>query len=168
MTMMAVKEGVFRAYAPIDNRGRRKRRGEFMPVSTASTFATARVPVMRDETEITFPTPIARSAELDGVSELRVQYDGNSSGKTTLVMSGTLDLSTVLPFRDAVFTAIGAKPPHLVVDMTRIKNVDVAGISALVTAGRVAKLMKVSFSVLPSSSLKVLMEETRMSLDVSP
>jgi anti-anti-sigma factor len=158
----------FRAPAQSDNRGRRKRRGEFMPVgATYAESAGVRVPLLRDESKVVFATASARpTEEAADPAELRVQYTDNGDGKTTLMVSGTLDLSTVLPFRDAVFTAIGQKPIHLVVDVVRVSALDVAGISALVTASRVANLMKVPLSVSPSPSLKALLEETGIRLNV--
>ena len=169
MTLMTVKDGIFRAFAQSDNRGRRKRRGEFLPVGSPTTeFTGTRIPVLRDEGEVIFPSPSARSAsDSDAIAELRVQQEDSGDFKTTLRISGTLDLATVLPFRDAVFTAIGAKPLMLVVDVTRVRDIDTAGISALVTAGRVARLMKVPFSVTPSPSLRTLLEETGICRTVS-
>ncbi len=158
MTMMAVRDGVFRAHIQSDNRGRRKRRGEFTPVG---------IPVLRDDAKVVSPVSAAvrTTEETAAPAELRAQYTDNGDGKTTLMVSGTLDLSTVLPFRDAVFTAIGNKPMHLMVDVVRVSTLDVAGISALVTASRVANLMNVPFSVSASPSLKQLLEETGICLN---
>ena len=169
MTLMTVKDGIFRAFAQSDNRGRRKRRGEFLPIgSPTSEFTGTRIPVLRDEGEAIFPSPSALAvSEPNAVAELRIQQEDNGDFKTTLRISGTLDLATVLPFRDAVFTAIGAKPLLLVVDVSRVRDIDTAGISALVTAGRVAQLMKVPFSVTPSLTLRTLLEETGICRTVS-
>ena len=169
MTLMPVKDGIFRAFAQSDNRGRRKRRGEFFPVGVSATeFTGTRIPVLRDEGDVVFPAPSARSiSESEGRAELRVRQEDNGDARTTLWISGTLDLATVLPFRDAVFTAIGAKPLALVLDVTRVRDIDTVGIFALVTAGRVARLMKVAFSVTPSPSLRTLLEETGICRTVS-
>ena len=149
MTLMAVNEGVFRAQALTDNRGARKRRGTFLPVSSEHA-------------------ELSSGCSKDGRdapdTELRLQYRDNSPGCLTLVVAGTLDVSTVLPFRDAVFTAIGKKPLNLVIDVTRLLDADISGISSLVTAGRVARLMKVPFSVSPSPFLKALLEDTGICL----
>jgi anti-anti-sigma regulatory factor len=165
MTLMAVKEGVFRAYAQSDTRGRRKRRGEFVPVGTAyPEVSDVRPSARQDVPHVDVPPSAVEDVESDSRSELRVQYRDGGSGSVTLLVSGILDLSTVLPFRDAVFTAIGNRPRRLVVDVAQLGDADVAGISALVTAGRVARLMNVPFFVAPSPSLKSLLEETGICL----
>ncbi len=152
MTMMAVKEGVFRACLPAENRGVRKRRGELMPIARE-------LPVTSSAHRL--------DGEIEPEAELRVQYSDGATGRMTLRVSGTLDLSTVLAFRDAVFTAIGKKPLDLFVDVTGLRDADISGISALVTAGRVARLMKVPFAVSPSPFLKPLLEDAGICLTSS-
>jgi anti-anti-sigma regulatory factor len=149
MTLMAVNEGVFRAQALTDNRGLRKRRGEFLPVTSE---------------HIEFSAGCSKDGRDEPEAELRLQYTDNSPGCLTLVVAGTLNVTTVLPFRDAVFTAIGKKPLNLVIDVTSLRDADISGISSLVTAGRVAQLMKVPFSVSPSPFLKALLEDTGIRL----
>ncbi|MES2464876.1 MAG: STAS domain-containing protein [Armatimonadota bacterium] len=160
MTLTAVKEGVFRAHAPSDSRGRRKRRGEFVPLGSAyAVFAHSQGTLAPAQASVP-SLPKDACAELEALPELRVHQDTDGSGRVTLQVSGILDISTVLPFRDTVFTAIGNKPLHLTVDATRLRDMDVAGVSALVTARRVAQLMKVPFTVMPSPSLEALLEDT--------
>lgn len=168
MTSVAVKEGVFRAHAQTDSRGRRKQRGEFLPAGTVSPeLPSTRRPISGDTACVVPAFSTAPASESNAPAELHVQVEDNGSEGITLHVSGTLDLSTVLPFRDSVFTAIGNRPPLLVLDITRLNQVDVAGISALVTTGRVARLMNVPFSVSPSPSLKSLLQETGLYRTVS-
>lgn len=72
-------------------------------------------------------------------------------GGVALRFKGRLDMNTVLAFRDAVFTAIGERPQWLLLDLTRITQLEPAGISNLVTAARVAGLthIPVHFAVPP-------------------
>ncbi|MBC8103157.1 MAG: STAS domain-containing protein [Cytophagales bacterium] len=160
MTMIMVNDGIFRASPRSDGRGRRKRRGEFLPVhgplaESGSIRSAASPERPTPETPRSAPNPASEG----GLSELRLQQERE---KDTLVLrvSGALDLSTILPFRDAVFTAIGQKPGALVIDLTNIQELDIAAISSLVTAGRVAGLMKVPFSIIPSAQFHTLLSET--------
>lgn len=164
MTMLMVNEGIYRA-ARRTGRGRRKRRGEFVPVDSLasctlpSLSGVSSVPTGRTTSALqseTTPVPA-------GMAELRVSEEHDASGRVALRMRGTLDLATVLPFRDAVFTAIGKRPTSLLLDLTRVENVDIAGISTLVTVGRVARLLHVSFFVAPSASLRATLESTGIS-----
>ena len=78
----------------------------------------------------------------------------------TLHISGTVDLSTVLRLRDVAFTAIGARPRVLCLDLRAISHTEIAGINTLITISRVARLVHVSCLALPSAALREILMET--------
>ena len=81
-------------------------------------------------------------------------------GCLTLHLRGQLDLTTVLTFRDMVFSAMGEGHEALVLDLTDIMVLDSAGISALVTASRVAKMVGRGLRLIPSPRFEALLIET--------
>jgi|GEM_PF-5536771 Anti-anti-sigma regulatory factor (antagonist of anti-sigma factor) len=79
----------------------------------------------------------------------------------TLVRArGELDISTVLPFREAAFAAIGQHPERLVLELSEVREIDSAGITSLVTIVRVAHLVNVPVGIIPSPMLRDLLDTT--------
>ena len=81
----------------------------------------------------------------------------------TLRIQGQLDLNTVLTFRDAVFSAMGERPEQLILDLSGIRTIDSAGISALITVCRVSSLVRTDTQIVPSAKHVSLLAE--MGLD---
>ncbi len=77
-------------------------------------------------------------------------------------VAGDLDISTVLPFRDAAFTAIGSRPPLLLLDLVALGHLDITGLNTLLSIGRVGKLMKVPVRVIPGEKIARLFTATRL------
>ena len=73
---------------------------------------------------------------------------------------GELDLSTVLPFREAVFAVLGARPPSLLLELTGVSAIDSTGVSTLLTIVRVADMVRIPVRVLPSGTLRSVLEVT--------
>ena len=69
---------------------------------------------------------------------------------------GDLDLTTVLPFRDAAFTLIGTRPHRLVLDLTCLEHLDITGLESLLTVGRVGRMVCVPVTVLPNERVRRL------------
>lgn len=143
-----VQEGIFRT-TRATGRGRRRRRGEFVPVGAVLA-----------ETETREASEAASSPAADAIAELRVSEEHDDSGLVALRMRGTLELATILPFRDAAFSAIGRRPSGLVLDLKRVETIDDAGIASLVTTVRVARMLNVPFFVAPSPALRDTLEAT--------
>ena len=78
----------------------------------------------------------------------------------TLHVTGQLDLNTVLTFRDAIFSAMGEQPEQLTLDLTDLRALDSAGISALVTVARVAGLVRTDLTLVPAPRFRELLIET--------
>lgn len=87
--------------------------------------------------------------------------DHNVEARGVLLrLEGRLDFHTVLALRDAAFTAIGARPPHLCLDLALLPLPDASGVQSLVTIARVARLVDVQFTLIASDSLAVLLRDT--------
>ena len=68
--------------------------------------------------------------------------------RIVLHTEGVVDMTTLLVLRDAAFTAIGARPRVLCLDLTPARGqLDIAAINTLVTIGRVARLVDVHLTV---------------------
>jgi anti-sigma B factor antagonist len=92
---------------------------------------------------------------------LTVTTENRADESLTIVYAvGDLDLATVLPFRDAAFTAIGHKPKRLILDMSGLDRLDITGLNTLLTVGRVARLVKIAVTVRPSPRLRALLQVT--------
>jgi anti-anti-sigma factor len=94
---------------------------------------------------------------------LSVERETAVDGTLILHVYGLLDLTTILPFRDALFTALGERPAHIELDLTGIRGFDAAGVSTLTTVMRVAATVRVPIQIVPSPELRDLLEETRLS-----
>ena len=77
-----------------------------------------------------------------------------------------LDLSTVLPFREAVFAVLGARPSSLLLELSGVSTIDSTGVSALLTIVRVAGMVNVPVRVIPSGALRTVLEATGLHLQV--
>jgi anti-anti-sigma factor len=77
-----------------------------------------------------------------------------------LHLNGQLDGTTALTFRDIVFTAMGERPLTLVLDLTGISVLDAAGVTALVTASRVSRLVRQDLGIRPSPRIARMLTET--------
>ena len=80
----------------------------------------------------------------------------DKDGAIVITGKGDLDLSTILPFRDAAFSALGQRPPLLVLDMTHLNRLDITGLNTLLTIGRVARLVHVSIRLIPGERIRTL------------
>jgi len=150
-TLLRVNEGVFRA-APAGGRGRKRRRGEFTTITDCNSAGLpAEFPTTNENrgADVGFPTESV---------ELRVSEEHDSDSRITLRMRGTLELATVLPFREAVFAALGQHPTSLILDLHGVDVVDTAGISALVTVSRVARLLSVPCNICAAPGCYTAME----------
>lgn len=78
----------------------------------------------------------------------------------TLYVRGQLDLNSVLTFRDAVFAAMGDRPEQLTIDISALRDLDSAGVSALVTVARVASLVRTDLRLVPTPRFRSLLVET--------
>ena len=78
----------------------------------------------------------------------------------TLLVRGQLDAGSVLTFRDVVFSALGERPERLIVDLSELRDLDGAGISALVTVARVAEHVRTELCLAPSPRFRALLIET--------
>jgi len=150
-TLLRVNEGVFRA-APAGGRGRKRRRGEFTSIND---FDSSGVSV---EFCVPHESHGGETGKPADAVELRVSEEHDSDSRITLRMRGTLELATVLPFREAVFAALGQHPATLILDLHGVDVVDTAGISALVTVSRVAKLLSVPCSISTAPGCYTAME----------
>jgi anti-anti-sigma factor len=81
-------------------------------------------------------------------------------GYLTLHLCGQLDLTTVLTFRDMVFSAMGEGHEALILDLSEISILDNAGISALVTVNRVAELIGRGLRIIPSPRFESVLNDT--------
>jgi hypothetical protein len=89
-----------------------------------------------------------------GSLEVRVDEVG---GATILRIHGALDPESVLVLRDIAFTAIGARPDELCVDIELVNlPLGKVAMETLVTISRVARLVNVRYSVIVSPSLESL------------
>jgi len=104
---------------------------------------------------------VEEAAEDSGGSALSISRL-DEDGIMTLTLAGTLDLSSLLRVRDEAFTAIGERPRLLCMDLTKVDGIEIAAIQALVTIGRVARLVHVGFHVRPSPTLRDLILSTGM------
>lgn len=77
-----------------------------------------------------------------------------------LHLRGVIDGSTILAFRDAMFTAIGRQPEMLRLHMTGITDISDIGVNHLLTAARVAAIMHVKLDVIVVGAIKMMMEES--------
>ena len=77
-----------------------------------------------------------------------------------LYMRGVIDGSTILAFRDAMFTAIGHQPEILRLHLTGITDISDIGVNHLLTTARVAAIMHVKLDVVLVGALKTMMEES--------
>lgn len=77
-----------------------------------------------------------------------------------LILRGSLDLASVLAFRETAFTVLGARPPRFYIDLSALPLPDISGLNALVTIARVARLVDVRLCLVVSCPLKRLMEQT--------
>jgi len=122
-----------------------------------------RLPItLDDEEDIAATRPfykrrslVAPQPYLTVSSEKRV-----SDGAAVIRVIGDLDLATILPFRDAAFTAIGLHPPLLLLDMSSLGRLDITGLNTLLTVGRVAQMVKVPVKVRASERLLSLLQTT--------
>jgi anti-anti-sigma factor len=116
------------------------------------------------------PRPaVRRKRPLAEVPEemLSVQEERRGS-EIVLQVFGQLDLVTVIPFRDAVFEAIGEKPKSVTLDLTGMHTIESQGISALITLSRVAQMMKVKLAVKMPESLQEWVQESRLERLLQP
>jgi ABC-type transporter Mla MlaB component len=113
--------------------------------------------------------PIRRKRPLAEVPEemLSVREEKGEDG-IYLSAYGQLDLVTVIPFRDAVFEAIGEKPRYVALDLSEMRTIEAPGISALVTLARVAQMMKVEFTVQMPESLQEWVTESGLERLLQP
>lgn len=66
----------------------------------------------------------------------------------------------MITFRDAAFSAIGARPSVLLLDLTDAPFVDTTGLETLVTVARVGRMVAVSVRILPSPHLRHVLRVT--------
>lgn len=59
-----------------------------------------------------------------------------------------------------MFSALGERPSRLVVDLSEVGLVEASGISSLVTLARVAALVQVELSLIPSLAFSQTMNDT--------
>ena len=100
--------------------------------------------------------------------EMLLVHEERHGADICLQVYGQLDLVTVIPFRDAVFEAIGEKPKMVRLDLTAARTIDAPGISALVTLARVAQMMKVKFTVQMPQSLEEWTKESGLERLLQP
>jgi anti-anti-sigma factor len=115
-----------------------------------------------DEEDIAATRPFYRRRSL-AISQpyLKVEpSERNAGGAQIIRLVGDLDLSTVLPFRDAAFTAIGTRPPRLVVDLTDLDRIDITGLNTLLTVVRVGRLVHVPVYINPSERIRAIFTAT--------
>lgn len=111
-----------------------------------------------------------RKAELLALPNAQVLRIRREDGEelSTLFLSGSLVLAHLLTLRDEAFTAIGARPKRLVVDLRSVVTVEIAAISTLVTIARVAAMVEVDFNIVPSRALRPMLEETGLTRLLPP
>jgi anti-anti-sigma factor len=80
--------------------------------------------------------------------------------RLTLRLEGDLDLDSISAFRDQAFTAIGERPGVLLLDLSGVPFVDTAGLAALVTVARVARMVRVGVGVIPAPHLRRVLHLT--------
>lgn len=85
---------------------------------------------------------------------------GAGPDRLTLCLEGDLDLDSISRFRDRAFTAIGERPGVLLLDLSRVPFVDTAGLAALVTVARVARMVSVGVGVIPAPHLRRVLHLT--------
>jgi ABC-type transporter Mla MlaB component len=146
MTLLTATDGVFRTERRT-GRGRRKRRGEFVPAEAAAA-------------DVDSSSGFGTSGRPAGFAEIGIAQEPRPGGCVAMRIRGTIDLATVLPFREAVFTVIGSRPTNLVLDLRGIAGVDISGVTAIVAAVRVASLVNVPVRILPSACLHALLSDT--------
>ena len=151
-----IRDGVYRSVRKI-GKGRHGCCGEFV-ACTVTSSSLAPISSLPGTTMPEAPVLIA---------ELRIAEEMCGGGVLILRIQGQLDVATVLSFRDAAFTAIGRRPKALMLDLRQLEETDINGISALITVCRVARLMKTRLYVLPSPSLRAMMERIGVSHQVN-
>jgi len=82
---------------------------------------------------------------------------GENGDEAVIIVSGDLDLANVLEFRDVAFSAIGQKPALLFLDLSSVTFVDTAGLSALLTVVRVARMIGARARLNPSPRVRRLL-----------
>lgn len=95
-------------------------------------------------------------------SMFSVRRDIAEDGALVLRTRGRLDVLTALPFRDAVFGALGERPSLLEINLEEINLLEAAGINSLLTVIRVARLVGVPYRVRASGAITRLLETTRL------
>lgn len=85
-----------------------------------------------------------------------------SPEQTTICVEGDLDSTRIARFRETAFSAIGARPKRLLLDLRTVPFVDTAGLATLVTVARVALRVQVAVAVQPSPHLRHVIEVTRL------
>ena len=87
-----------------------------------------------------------RGLALPSVLEIREDHCGDA---VVLRLEGVLDTVTVVELRDTAFTAIGARPAEVCLDLNLVLTpLSQLAMETLVTICRVANMVKVRFSVL--------------------
>jgi ABC-type transporter Mla MlaB component len=98
---------------------------------------------------------------------LRIRRE-DGPDEITLHLSGSLVLAHLLTLRDEAFTALGARPKRLVIDLRSVATTEIAAISTLVTIARVAGMVRVPFNIIPSRGLRPMLEETGLTRLLPP
>ncbi len=106
--------------------------------------------------------PIPAASDVSCVSKLSVSKTV-CDRQTTLHFVGALNAVTLSQVRDEAFTAIGARPPHLCIDLTDAESPDPAALDSLVTIASVARMMGVTFCVRVPAPLMCLLEASHLS-----
>jgi anti-sigma B factor antagonist len=84
---------------------------------------------------------------------------GNWGENAALLVSGEIDVATVLTFRDALAAVITTAHSPAVVDLSRVTFIDASGISALVAARQAVTDTDVTLVLLdPSTPVRRLLE----------
>jgi anti-anti-sigma factor len=116
------------------------------------------------------PRPmVRRKRPLAAVPEEMLSvHEERRAGEVVLHAYGQLDLVTVIPFRDAVFEAIGGRPVGVTLDLTAMHTIESQGISALVTLSRVAQMMKVTLTIQMPDALQDWAQESGLNRLLHP
>ncbi len=137
-------------------RSRSQRKMQIMSYALAATNVSAYKPRFQENPAASPGRDAADAALPEETNSIAVRFMGTGTvgPEAILTVIGDLDLVNVLEFRDKAFTALGQKPAFLRLDLTSVTYLDTAGLSALLTVVRVAKMTGARACVAPSSRVR--------------